>query len=163
MSFILRLKHWQSFLIFLFASLLSNFVLEDFDLLNLTVNTIGFILYFFWYFAVGYELSDIASIKLNKTLFTFNAFFVIASLLMIFLFFDKNYSSNSFLGFIWVTYFMYALIYLFTYPVRLIKSIELDKKARFGQYLGLLLLSIFWPIGIWWIQPKLNKINTLSQ
>ena len=44
------------------------------------------------------------------------------------------------------------------FPGKTLKTLELGKEATFGQYFSYFLLMIFWPIGIWFIQPKLNKI-----
>ncbi len=45
MEFILRLKHWQVFIILLIGSIASNFIWEDHELFNLALNSFGLIIY----------------------------------------------------------------------------------------------------------------------
>jgi hypothetical protein len=73
--------------------------------------------------------------------------------------FDGEFSTNGLIGFIWIIYLFYAFFQFMFFPGKALKSIELGTKARIGEYFGYFLLTIFWPIGIWIIQPKLNKIK----
>ncbi|MEO9853193.1 MAG: hypothetical protein ABJH72_04390 [Reichenbachiella sp.] len=165
MNFILKLRHWQVFLILLLASLTSNFTWENHDLFNLALNTFGLILYFFWYFVVGLELTEHLPprVELSRTLFIVNAFVLVFSIIIIVIAFDGHFSSNGFVGFLWVAYMMYAMFQFMFYPSKALRTIELKSEATIGQYFSYFLLIIFWPIGIWWIQPKLNEIETASK
>jgi hypothetical protein len=59
----------------------------------------------------------------------------------------------------------YVIIALFTisiinsFPVRLLKIIETDDSTDINDYFADIFLLIFWPIGIWFIQPRLNKLD----
>lgn len=77
--------------------------------------------------------------------------------------FDDEFSSNGFFGFVWVVYLMYAVVQFMFFPSRALKSVEQGSEATFGQYFSYFLLTIFWPIGIWWIQPKLNGIARIQE
>ena len=57
-------------------------------------------------------------------------------------------------------YFTGTLAFLFCiyYNAKLIKSVELKKEANFADFSSDFFLILFFPIGIWIIQPKLNKI-----
>ncbi|MBV6645062.1 MAG: hypothetical protein KI790_06420 [Cyclobacteriaceae bacterium] len=160
MEFILRLKHWQVFLILLTGSITSNFTWENNLLFNLALNAFGLIIYFFWYFAVGLELTEHLPrrVELPRTLFIVNSFVLIVSLLIIVAVYDGYFSTNGLLGFIWIVYLMYAMLQFMFYPSKALRTVEQGTEATFGQYLKYVLLTIFWPIGIWWIQPKLNRI-----
>ena len=96
MEFILRLKHWQVFLILLTGSITSNFTWENNELSNLVLNSFGLIIYFFWYFAVGLELTEHLPkrVEFPRTLFIMNAFVLIISMLIIVAVFDGQFSSN---------------------------------------------------------------------
>ncbi len=161
MKFILRLKHWQVFLILLIGSITSNFTWVDHELFNMALNSFGLIIYFFWYFAVGLELTEHLPprVELPRTLFIVNAFVLIISMLILITVFDGEYASNGLLGFLWIGYFMYAMFQFMLYPSKALRTIEQGTEATFGQYFRYVLLTIIWPIGIWWIQPKLNKIS----
>lgn len=117
-----------------------------------------------WYFAIGLELSDRLprKVELPKNLFVVNGFVLTISMVILTMFFGGAFESNGLLGFIWVAYLMYAMFQFFFYPGKALKSIELNQEAGIGEYFGYFILMIFWPIGIWWIQPKLNKIETAN-
>ncbi|MDW3196841.1 MAG: hypothetical protein R8G66_30980 [Cytophagales bacterium] len=160
MTLLLKLKHWQIFIILLLASFMSRFTWVGNEFLNTVLNLIGTLLYMIWYFAIGLEITERLpkKVELPKTLFIINGFVVICSFVTLAMFFDGSFESNGLLGFIWVVYFMYALFQFFFYPAKALNSNELEKEAGFGDYFGDFFLMLFWPIGIWWIQPRLNKI-----
>jgi hypothetical protein len=56
-------------------------------------------------------------------------------------------------------YVFYALLYYISFPARTLKSIENGKKADFGEYFGDFFLIVFLPIGIWFLQPRINKVT----
>ncbi len=161
MTLLLRMKHWQIFLLLLLASFISNFTWVGYELLSTILNLIGVLLYMIWYFAVGLELSEHLprKVELPRTLFIVNGFVLTLSIVILIMIFDGSFESNGLLGFIWITYMMYAMFQFFFYPGKALRSVELKEEAKIGEYLGYFFLMIFWPIGIWWIQPKLNKIE----
>lgn len=160
MNAILKLKHWQVFLILLFASITSNFTWQDHDEFNLLINLTGSIAYFAWYLILGLELTEFSPprVELPRTMFIINSFFLIFSVIVLIAAFDGSYSGNGLFGFIWVVYMFYALFQFIFYPSRAFRTAELKKEVSFGQYFGSFLLIFFWPIGIWWIQPRINRI-----
>ena len=165
MKFILKLKHWQVFLILSLASITSNFEWVGQDFFNLAINTFGVIIYFLWYFAVGLELTEHLPprIELGRPMFIINAFVLTLSMLILIIVFNGEFSSNGFFGFVWVIYLMYAIVQFIFFPARALKSVEQQAEVGFDQYFGYFLLMLFWPIGIWWIQSKLNKIELLKE
>ena len=102
-------------------------------------------------------------IELGRTMFIINAFVLTFSMLIMVTVFDGEYSSNGFLPFVWGVYLMYAIGQFIFFPSRALKSVEQGSDATFGQYFRYFFLTIFWPIGIWWIQPKLNSIGRLQE
>ncbi len=162
MSITLRLKHWQVFLILMVGFIFSNLTWTNHDLFNLSINLVGSILFFLWHVAIGLELTEHLPPKEDPltTLFIINTFVIIISMIVIIVFFDGYYSSNGLLGFLWVAYLIFALIQFFIYLSKALYTLEKENAASFEQYVGYFLLFAFWPIGIWWIQPKLNKIWT---
>jgi hypothetical protein len=57
-----------------------------------------------------------------------------------------------------ILYVIYAFFDFLAFPVRVLKSIELEREAKFGDYLGDFFLILFFPIGIWFLQPRIRKI-----
>lgn len=60
-------------------------------------------------------------------------------------------------------YVFYAFLYFMMFPARALKSIEKGKKADISEYIGDFFLIIFLPIGIWFLQPRMNKVAEASQ
>lgn len=48
-------------------------------------------------------------------------------------------------------------IYIYVFTARTFKTCELQQKVTFGDYVGEFFLLMFWFIGIWIIQPKVNR------
>ncbi|HTA28506.1 MAG TPA: hypothetical protein VK809_11995 [Bacteroidia bacterium] len=51
-------------------------------------------------------------------------------------------------------------IYFAQFIAKELTSIELQRATTWGDYSGTFFLLLFGPIGIWWIQPKINKLFT---
>jgi len=45
------------------------------------------------------------------------------------------------------------------FPSRTINSIELKREAGLWEYVADAFQILFWPLCIWWIQPRINRIN----
>ena len=53
---------------------------------------------------------------------------------------------------------MFCMFYIMYFSAKTLKTVELQKTATLNDYLGLFLGFWFYIIGIWFIQPKINKI-----
>jgi hypothetical protein len=53
---------------------------------------------------------------------------------------------------------LFCQCYLFYYCAKTLKSIELNREADVGDYIGLFFLFMFNVVGFWIIQPKINRI-----
>ncbi|GAB5399901.1 MAG: hypothetical protein Aureis2KO_14860 [Aureisphaera sp.] len=53
---------------------------------------------------------------------------------------------------------MFCMFYQLYFVARTIKTAELQRKAHSGDYIGEFFLLWFYFIGIWIIQPRLNKL-----
>ena len=49
-------------------------------------------------------------------------------------------------------------LYVIYFIAKALKSIELQRSARFDEFVGEFFLIWFFPIGIWIIQPTVNKL-----
>jgi hypothetical protein len=45
------------------------------------------------------------------------------------------------------------------FPSQAINSIELKREAGFWEYIADSFQILFWPLCIWWIQPRINRIH----
>ncbi len=160
MDKVLKLKHWKVFLALSIASIVSNTTIEDFDLLNSILSIIGITILLLWPMIIGDKLYELqpAKIKLNHTLFLINSFIVLGLVCVTrILFYEEGYSVSG-LAALPFFYVVYAYFHIHSFPVEVLKTLELGRKAERGDYIGDFFLMLFWPIGIWFIQPRVNKI-----
>ncbi|MCD6018448.1 MAG: hypothetical protein K0S53_1569 [Bacteroidetes bacterium] len=141
-----------------------NFVLE------LTMLFVFSSFFFGWYYAVGTETfklipnSDKAALKKFKISLSILA--TITLLLIIYYatsYFDDSSSvlssDDSFLIFalFYLTYFI-CIVYWTSFIAESLKSAELQRPAIFSEYRMDILLIWFFIIGVWYIQPRVNKL-----
>ena len=55
-------------------------------------------------------------------------------------------------------YVFYAFLYYLSFPGRSLRTIENKRLPDFGEYIGDFFLVLFLPIGIWFLQPRINRI-----
>jgi hypothetical protein len=165
MKRILQLKHWQIFLILLLSMLLGNTTIEGYPTVNDALTLIGTVLFFSILIADGHYLYDYLprKIELNYNLFIINAFLTIASLIAVAILTESNEVSLTGIYALPGFYIFYAFVHTIAFPVKALKSIELNREARLGEYIGLFFGIIFWPFCIWFIQPRVNRIAREEQ
>lgn len=175
MKFFLTLKHWQ---FFVFACVLPFFI----DLTSFINYTIGaiyvfplmmilFVFFFFgWFYAVGTNLYPKlpAKAKMSLTRFKIFLFFPVFYILAIsvFLVVSMPYSTSGGPIEPWIfllilplhLFSMFCIFYCLYFIAKALKSVETQVSATFSDYLGDFFLIWFFPIGIWFIQPRINKL-----
>ena len=52
-----------------------------------------------------------------------------------------------------------AVIYSIIYAARTYKSVLLGRSANFSEYIGEFFMIMFWVVGVWIMQPKINRIR----
>ena len=53
---------------------------------------------------------------------------------------------------------MYCIFYSLYFVAKTFKTVELQREVKFGDFAGEFFMIWFYPIGIWIIQPKINKM-----
>lgn len=53
---------------------------------------------------------------------------------------------------------LFSLIYFVYFSAKTIQTIELNKELKFKEFSRVFFLILFLPVGIWFIQPRINKI-----
>lgn len=165
MKTILQLKHWQIFLILLLSMLVGNTTIEEYPTVNDALGVIGATLFFTILIAYGHYLYDYLprNIELNYNLFIINGFLTIATLIAVTTLTESYEVSFTGIYALPGFYICYAFLHTIAFPVKILKSIELNRKAKLGEYIGLFFGIIFWPFCIWFIQPRVNRIAREEQ
>jgi hypothetical protein len=67
------------------------------------------------------------------------------------------------LAFLMHFFSMFCLIYSLYFTAKTLKSAEMQREAHFSDYIGDFFLIWFFPVGIWFIQPRINRIVQENQ
>jgi hypothetical protein len=181
MRFFLTAKHWQLFLLFiglpmvlqisLFAASASSFDLSPAFLSFPLASAISSVIIFGWFYSIGSNLYKKLpeSIKMNLACFRILlVLFLICMIAISALFFrmiSEASSNETILNFQIVKMVipinlivMFSLLYCLYFISKALKTIELQKPVAFTDFVGEFFLLLFFVVGIWIIQPRINKI-----
>lgn len=184
----LKAKHWQLFTLFFGISLLFQMMyfvamftsvspgggsLEA--LANLVfvlspvimVLTMGLLLG--WLYSVGAGLQEQVPSELRRPTRLFKVALVFpTAYILIFVFIMFSFISlvatsvgGAYLLFIIIPlhlFAMFCIVYTMYFSAKTIKLAELKRPVTFGEFAGEFFLIWFFPIGIWILQPKINKL-----
>ena len=109
---------------------------------------------------VGHDL------KINR--FRFNLFFPLVYVIIVFILFDGGYeiNQNNYKEYGWSLfiiiplhlYAMYCMFYTIWFIAKCIATVENNRVVGFDNYAANFFLLWFFPIGIWFVHPKVRKI-----
>jgi hypothetical protein len=171
MKNLLRIKHWQLFIILTSTLFISIFVAESslkigtFESLKLSVliREIGLIVYFLWLLILGISLNN-----RPENPHKFKSGIYIAAILFCILgysdmnlqiIFSENYFIPYYISMLSMPLTLFGLIYVFYNLPMSLKSLESNKKVGFGDCVADLFLLFAFPIGVWFTQPRINRLN----
>lgn len=180
MKLFLKLKHWQVFLMMFaapsliqaiaFESLISKKDPSEF-LFNFSMTMIIFIIVLFgWLYSLAINLHKLLPENINMPLtkFKFLLFFPLLHLIGLILFVvmlisDISHGINPNIPFLTILFLshlfaLYGMLYCFYFIAKTLKSVEWRRTVTMSDYLGEFFLLWFYPIGIWFIQPRINKL-----
>lgn len=159
-----KIKHWQIFLLFFVATYFMT------DRLTMLI-VISSILTFFslWIYSIGtlsHQEIDKSGWTMQSTkLLMFSCFFIpflwlIIALNPAILFgIDSNLIFYRISMLVLIVLFLTSLIYSIFFAAKTIKTLELKRQSKFKEYILIMFGIFILPIGIWFIQPKVNNIS----
>ena len=181
-NFFLKAKHWLIFTLMvgipiLFQIIAIIYIISS-ETPTITFSTfpIFMLLYmgvfFGWFWSIGVGLHKFLPEKHDLNLKKFKIFFFFPLIYIIFLMFSMiNFGvfsdSPPSMGMMGVSFAiiiplhlfsMFCMFYLLYFCSKIIKSIEMNREVNFSDYVGEFFLLWFYIIGIWILQPKINKI-----
>ena len=176
MRFLLRLKHWQLFLITWGIPIAIN--IYTFSKPELMVKLFPVMMIVFiigilgWIWAISTQLHKKLPMEVNlnikgfKIIFSVPIFYMLALTLWLgyqFYFRFPEGSSNvgSIIGIIAFFHFvsMICILLGLRFAAQTMRSVELGRLAKFSDYAIEFFLIWFSPIGFWILQPRLNKLT----
>jgi len=162
----LSLKHWQAFFIIIIGLFIQNLTITSNPTASWICTIVGAVIYSSWPIVVGNELNYLLPkrVTLNFSFFLINVFIWLVVLIGAFVFVGEGetltFTGLSALPFL---YAFFAYFYCLAFPAKALKSIELNREANIGEYIGDFFLILFLPIGIWFLQPRLNKVVMIKR
>ena len=158
MKLFIKLKSWQLFLLF---SVLLAWKINGFAI-NAIVNYLGIALVFAWICAIGIYGNKIINAQYfnrsNKLFIVFCKIFLIIFPIASFL---DNVHLNPILNFIFIilnVMLAFPFFYILWYSGETAATLVKGRYPKIEECLFYACILIFYPIGVWIIQPKLNKL-----
>ncbi|MFY0599940.1 MAG: hypothetical protein JXR03_09740 [Cyclobacteriaceae bacterium] len=176
MKILLKLKHWQLFGLTWGAAILMNiFTFSDptimiklfpFMMVLFTFGTFG------WIWAISTSLNSKLpeGVKLNSTRFKIIFMIPIIYIISVSVWMGQSFSGGSnelensnpgAIAAIIIPLHLLSMVIIFwgiRFAAKTLKSVELGRIAKFGDYAGEFFLIWFSVIGYWILQPRLNKL-----
>ena len=181
-NYYLKAKHWQIFILMIGVPILFQvfaiiyLIISKDSILTFSIFPIFMLLFisvfFGWFWSIGVGLNKFLPQESNLNITKFKIFLLIPFFYMIFLMFSMlsfgvfsdSPPSNGMFGISFAIiiplhlFSMFCMFYIMYFCSKTIKSIELKREAIFSDYVGEFFLLWFYMIGIWILQPKINKI-----
>jgi uncharacterized membrane protein len=160
MKIFLKFKHWQLFLIWIFAEILF-IATSSTSIWILTTGLFGFAI-IGWIYSIGKVINNLNE-KNRIENYKEDLWFILYLISVIpfgFLFrtFESSESMNGFLSFGAGLLGFISMIKLVNFSAKVFKQHESKRDLKFADYSNEFFLIVFMIIGIWIIQPKVNKI-----
>ncbi|GAA4444815.1 hypothetical protein GCM10023188_47260 [Pontibacter saemangeumensis] len=180
MPVLLRLRHWQAFLLlFVLPFLLQYSLLQllraaSVDpgwLSSLLLNALPSVVYVLWLWRVGLFLFWRLPAADNSSRVYFHmgaVYFFLYTLLFIYtltLVKESVLNGNFPYGMLLLLAPMHLLatfcfLYMVYFAAKALVRAEQQRDVRFGEFSGAYFLFMFLPLGIWFLQPRLHKFTT---
>lgn len=159
MRMMITLKHWVLFLLLVGPTLVASIVSRPNELSQweISASIIGSIVYFGWLWSINRRVSN--GIRSGK-----DVFFVIC-FAIVFIYF---LSYNLFLLFgrigeeddleIYNLLVLSLTVFCLAVISKRLKSHEVNRPATLGEYFWYVVLLLIFPIGVWVLQPRINRL-----
>lgn len=180
MKKLLVLKHWQLFIVLFVLPFFIQFA-ATFAVLASETPTMLFIVFpiiivlfmgtfFSWLYTLGTnlhkKLPQAASMKLLyfKMALIFPVLYILVMAVLMYYMFSSMVVNEP-PNFAWMLliipfhfFSMFCILFVLYFIAKALKSVEQMKEARFNDFIGEFFLIWFFPIGVWFIQPRVNKL-----
>jgi hypothetical protein len=165
---ILTTKAWVIFLFFLFivgpTVILMDYIgiVFDYEPVAILGQIVLLSIYFLYPMLVGFRLRAILSsqplyTKRKNTSLAIDCCIIAIAYVTTELFQVHGKAPNIFLAIVGIAGLV-SFIRLGSFPAHEIKSIELKRNAGIWEYVSETFQMIYWPLGVLWMQPRINRI-----
>jgi hypothetical protein len=182
MTKFLKLKHWQLFMLVIVIPLIFQFIkigsitsndnhgtaLDNFPIIFI----FGIGIYFSWLYSLGTNLhrklpsKGLLNIKVFKFIVFFPVFYFLLTAFSLFRTPSSEVPSIGTFALMIPLQFLalFSNFYCIYFIAKALKMIDCQKQCIFSEFTEEFFLIFFFPLGIWKIQPRINKLfeNTIS-
>lgn len=163
MELVLNAKHWQIFITFLIIGSFRKFVFYSDELLGIIAYIFSNVILICWYALVGIQLKKKIKSKLPFlfALFLCSVTIVIGIIVSAVLFGRAELTlmlKDKLVFFSFLILSFLLVLNLAIFPAKALRILEIGDDIDINDYFGDIFRLLFLPIGIWNIQPRLNKI-----
>ena len=174
-----RAKHWQLFLLFVAVFVIGELPMlgyvasgpkspedpaEAFVVVEI-VTAVSALCYLLWLWSMGSFLNSLIPPTLRSRIHFFS-FTVIFTSIYVLGFIALFQSVSPIAVAVIIPRLLLAafcMFYNFYFVSKSLVSAETGKNATFNEYAGMFFLLWFYPIGIWFIQPRINRLYAKTQ
>lgn len=178
---ILKLKHWKLFLLLAGPTILLLPVILIFVVKSLNLSLLpllfpiviasSLVVFLIWIYTLGVNLHKKLPIDSTLNLTKFRLFFFLYSAYSIcFILFSSgllgdHLLSPSSMGFMALGNFLslFCFFNCIHFVSKALKTLEIGRTATFNDFIGDFVLIWFFPFGVWFIQPRVNKLFNESK
>jgi hypothetical protein len=133
-----------------------------------TISFFGVVLYIGWIYAVGCSMNKSIPQRLRpqKSYFKFSCLFILVALFGVMLTGGYNINQDNIQDYgykAWVLipfsfYLIWSMLYIFAFAARMLESVIEGQVVGFSDALKAFFGFWFFPIGLWYIQPAVQRI-----
>lgn len=161
MNFFLKLRHWQVFALVYAPPTAVILFVRDFDQVNKSApiaSMVSMIVLFSWIYALGkglfkYRFGDS---ELNFKYFQLVAAVLAFGYMIVSITVIVSRQINLLLPVILVL--IICLVYVVCFAARALREAELQSTVAYHDCVNEIFLFLFFPIGVWLLQPRINKL-----
>jgi len=168
MKSLLSVRHWILFALMFGIQLALKFIqfkqplegdISSFVLLNSIGVAVSFVIFFIWIWSISVILSSKAKLetKLDPIPFKICVAIIILNTIATVVITLYSRDMTNYVLPVLAIITMALMIYCLLFTARSLKSIELGRVVRLNEYVGDFFLLFIFPIGVWFIQPRVNK------
>lgn len=163
MNFLLRIKNWQLFFLLLIPCVVMSFldfVHSERSLLNNLICGIYIFIIIAWNYIVIKEFNVKANIFSVRNLLLVDCIYycTIASCLSVLYLINLEYSLLiDWILSIAIITSISGLLFLVFNSSKILRMLKNKERRDFAGVIGTMIMILYFPVGIWWIQSKVNK------
>lgn len=162
-TFFLRAKHWQLFLLLLILAVVDSvarYVLHLPKGYDYVIGAVEYVVLLVWFWSMGTFLAGLSQARfhLSKRMFHIALIFTPVESSFSFWYGATTNGVPFSVAFVLQAFGVFCFWYLFYFLARSLVMAEMEAIPIFEQYVGTLFALLFFVIGIWFIQPRVNRL-----